>query len=65
MKTAIREQSVRLITKALLSSYYLVALILIALACYIVWGEIQCRNAGERALRENEGCLEERVKFMR
>ena len=60
-QTAIRERSMELVTKTVMASY-LVAVILIALALYIVWAETKRRNAVEKALHENELSLEGRVE---
>jgi CHASE3 domain sensor protein len=60
-QSAIREQSIQLVTRAVLVSY-VIAVLLIALALYIVWTESERRNAVERKLRDNEFYLEERVE---
>jgi CHASE3 domain sensor protein len=59
-QSAIREQSIQVVTRAVLASY-VVAVLLIVLALYITWIESKRRNAVERALREHEIYLEHRV----
>ena len=59
-QSAIREQSIQLVTRAVLASY-VVAVLLIALALYILRIESKRRNAVEQTLRENELHLEDRV----
>ena len=59
-QSEIREQAIRFVTRAVITSY-VVAVMLIALALYILRIESKRRNAVETRLRDNEFYLEERV----
>jgi CHASE3 domain sensor protein len=60
-QSEIREQSIQLVTNAVIASY-IIAVLLIALGLHILWIESRRRNAVEEQLREHEFYLEQRVE---